>query len=308
MSAEIIDCEQIANRIRAGTEDELAWLRGAEVTIHLASVVVGDELAAIADQRRLGRIAAELGIPFEPVRIPGDATDAEVDDAIGVLDDDPSITAIVVARPLPSHLDETAVLGAIAPSKDVDAARPDSLGRLVLGHPRLLPSAAGATFEVLDSWVTDAGHDRDDFYRRSRILVLAAQGARGASALLLGSARRAPTVLVDPSATGGDQLGWYTRHADVLIVAADVPGLIRASHVRRGAVVLDAGSTLVPDGESGQLRFVGDVATDDVRSRARALTLVRGIGAVADHVLMRNVARSAAAAAQYTEIALAERS
>ena len=297
MTAEIIDCERIARSLRGGIENELARLRDAEVAVGLATLVVGDELAAVAEQRRLERVAAELGIALESVRIPGSPPDAEVVETVRALNDDHTIAAIVPMRPLPSRLDKLAALGAIETRKDADAANPENVGLLTLGQPRHVPSKAAAIFEILDAWVSNAERDRRDFYRRSRIVVLAGEGDVGPAALLLGWARRAPVALVDPFASGGDRLGWYTRHADVLIAAADLPGLIRAEHVRRGAIVVDAGRTLVPDGDTGELRVLGDVAIDQVRARARAVTPVsNGVAMVSDMILMREVVRAAAAA------------
>jgi methylenetetrahydrofolate dehydrogenase (NADP+)/methenyltetrahydrofolate cyclohydrolase len=297
MTAEIIDCERIARGLRGGIETELARLRNAEITVGLATLVVGDELVAVAEQRRLERVAAELGIAFESVRIPGSPPGAEVVETVRALNDDHTITAIVPMRPLPSRLDKLVALGAIDTHKDADAANPENVGLLTLGQPRRVPSKAAAIFEILDAWVSNAERDRRDFYRRSRIVVLAGEGDVGPAALLLGWARRAPVALVDPFASGGDRLGWYTRHADVLIAAADLPGLIRAEHVRRGAIVVDAGRTLVPDGNTGELRVLGDVAIDQVHARARAVTPVpNGVAMVSDMILMREVVRAAATA------------
>lgn len=297
MTAEIIDCERIARELRSGVEAELASLRAADIAVGLATVVVGDDPAALGDQRRLGRFAGELGVSCDPVRIPGSAAGADVAETIRGLGEDPVVTGIVVLGPLPSHLDEAMLLGTIRKSKDVDGAHPEHVGLMTLGDARNASSTGRAIFEVLDWWVADAGHDAGEFYRRSRIVVVGGASKVATEALLLGRARRAPVALVDPLARTGDQLGWYTRHADVLVVAANLPGLIRAEHVRRGVIVLDAGSTHLAGGDTGEVRVVGDVAFDEVVGQAGALTMVpNGIGAVREMVLLRSVARAAHAA------------
>jgi methylenetetrahydrofolate dehydrogenase (NADP+)/methenyltetrahydrofolate cyclohydrolase len=113
---------------------------------------------------------------------------------------------------------------------------------------------AEAAYAELDAWVAAQGFDADDYYRRSRVVVVGGPTRTATAALLLGVVRHAPVALVDPDLI--DQLGWYTRHADVLIVAAGLPGLIRAEHVRAGAIVIDTAT---------------DVAVQEVAARAGAV-------------------------------------
>ena len=103
---------------------------------------------------------------------------------------------------------------------------------------------------------------------------------------------------VDEWAGTADRLGWYTRQADVLVVAAGVAGLIKAEHVRLGAIVIDVGINPFDDPQTGKVRMVGDVAFDEARGRARAIAPVPGgVGPVTDVWLIRNTVAAARAAA-----------
>jgi methylenetetrahydrofolate dehydrogenase (NADP+)/methenyltetrahydrofolate cyclohydrolase len=122
----------------------------------------------------------------------------------------------------------------------------------------------------------------------------------GKPAVSLAQARQASVTSIDEWASRTGRLGRYTRGADVLIVAAGVAGLIRAEHVRAGAVVLDVGINPRTDPATGTVRMVGDVAFDEVRERARALTPVPGgVGPVTDVWLVRNALSAARSTATH---------
>lgn len=292
MKTDLIECERIAQRLLDDARIELTELRLADLSTGLATVVVGDDETAVADQRRLTQLASSLGVDCEPVRSAGTASEHEVVESVRALGEEREIAGVVVLGQLPRQIDERAVHAAIPPAKDIDAVHPENLGLLAIGSPRYVPSIPAAAFEVLDDWIAGAGQDAADLYRRCRIVVVGGMTRIATSSLLLGCARRAPVAVVDPVAIGRDRLGWYTRHADVLIVCAGAPRLIRAEHVPRGAIVIDACDARGPGS-------VGDVDVDDVLGRARAVTPAHGaIGAVRDALLMRGLARAAWLTAQ----------
>jgi methylenetetrahydrofolate dehydrogenase (NADP+)/methenyltetrahydrofolate cyclohydrolase len=153
------------------------------------------------------------------------------------------------------------------------------------------PTAASA-FHALDEWIDQSGINSQDFYHRSLVVVVGRSANVGKPALLLALQRQAAAESVDEWVSRHGQLGWHTRRADVLIVAAGSPELIRAEHVREGTVVLDVGTNAVRD-EMGT-RIVGDVEFTEVRARARAITPVPGgIGPLTDLWVMRNAAVAA---------------
>ncbi|WP_051840615.1 bifunctional 5,10-methylenetetrahydrofolate dehydrogenase/5,10-methenyltetrahydrofolate cyclohydrolase [Streptomyces sp. NRRL F-5126] len=299
MTAEVIDGRKTAFELREVVAEELRSATVAGVAVGLATVLVGDDPAAAAYLRRIDRTAARLGVARRRVALPAAAQQAEVIGALAGLNQDPAVSGILVLRPLPGHIGEAAVFSALAPVKDIEAVHPENAGLLALGSPRYAPSTAAAVFHVLDRWLDQAGEERSDFYHRARLLVVGRSNNVGKPLVSLAFARQAAVGSVDEWASAGNRLGAHTRGADVLIVAAGVPGLIRAEHVRAGAIVLDVGINLVPTAGGGR-RITGDVAFDEVAARARAITPVPGgIGPVTDLLLVRNTivaARNAAGA------------
>jgi methylenetetrahydrofolate dehydrogenase (NADP+)/methenyltetrahydrofolate cyclohydrolase len=238
----------------------------------LATLAVGDDAAAAAYLRRIDRTAARLRVPHRTVALAGSASHA----AVHELNGDPSVSGILVLRPLPEHLDEAAVFAALDPVKDVEAVHPENAGLLALGTPRYVPSTATAVYHLVDAWLAEVGEEPSAFYRGSRIVAVGRSNNVGKPAVSLTYAKQAAVTSVDEWASAGGRLGAHTRRGDVLIVAAGVPGLIRAEHVRARAVVVGVGITVVDD--DGGRRIVGDVAWDEVVGRARAITpIVAGL-------------------------------
>jgi methylenetetrahydrofolate dehydrogenase (NADP+)/methenyltetrahydrofolate cyclohydrolase len=192
------------------------------------------------------------------------------------------------------------VFRTLSPVKDIESVHPENAGLLALGTPRYVPSTAASAFHVLDAWLDQVGEDRREFYHRSLIVVVGRSNNVGKPAVSLAYERQAAVESVDEWASRAQRLGWHTRRADVLIVAAGVPGLIRAEHIREGAIVLDVGINLATDPETGGVRIVGDVDFDTVAPRARAITPVPGgIGPVTDVWLLRNAVLAARNAAEH---------
>lgn len=285
MTAQLIDGRKIATRLREEVAAELHAAVADGVPVGLATVSVGDDQSARAYLRRIDRTAAALGVSRYRKTLPASAQVADVVAAVREFNRDPAVSGILVLRPLPPGVDETAVFAALDPRKDVEAVHPENAGLLALGIPRYVPSTAAAVFHLLDSWLDETGQDRVRFYRRSRIVVVGRSNNVGKPAVSLAYAKQAAVTSVDEWASVDNGLGAYTRRADVLIVAAGVPQLIRAEHVRAGAVVIDVGINFVES--TG--RIVGDVAFDEIVDRARAVTPVPGgVGPVTDIWLMRN--------------------
>jgi methylenetetrahydrofolate dehydrogenase (NADP+)/methenyltetrahydrofolate cyclohydrolase len=170
------------------------------------------------------------------------------------------------------------LVGHIAPEKDVDGANPLSLGRLAVGRPSFAPATARAVIEILDHF---------DIPLAGRNVVVVGRSAvvgKPLSLLLLG---RDAAVTVCHSRSG--PLEKYTRTADVVVVAAGRTGLLNGSHVSSGAVVIDVGTNVLPDGS-----LVGDVDEESVRGIAAALTPVPGgVGSVTTSLILLHTVEAA---------------
>jgi methylenetetrahydrofolate dehydrogenase (NADP+)/methenyltetrahydrofolate cyclohydrolase len=294
MTAQLIDGRARAEHLKAEVSREVKQLTADGIGCGLATVIVGEDYRAGAYEGRLARLAAELGVPHRRLVLPPTITQADLLAQVHRLNDDPLVTGILVLRPLPAHIAEAEVFRSLSPVKDIEAVHPENAGLLALGTPRYVPSTAASVFHVLDEWLDSVGEDRPDFYHRSLVVVVGRSNNVGKPAVSLAYQRGAAVESVDEWVSRTGRLGWHTRRADVLIVAAGVPGLIRSEHVRAGAVVLDVGINPVRDPNTGAVRMVGDVDTEDVLPRARAVTPVPGgIGPVTDVWLLRNTVAAA---------------
>jgi methylenetetrahydrofolate dehydrogenase (NADP+)/methenyltetrahydrofolate cyclohydrolase len=298
-TGQVIDGRAIARDLKASVALEVRGLKENGIAAGIATVLIGADYPAQAYERRIGKMAAELGVAWHRRRLSGQASQEDVLDEIDALNADPSVTGILVLRPVPPHIREAEIFSALAPAKDIEAVHPENAGLLALGRPRYVPSTPAAVFHVLDEWLGAVGEDRAAFYHRSLITVVGRSANVGKPAVSLAYSRQAAVDSIDEWASRSGRLGLYTRRADVLIVAAGVPGLIRAEHVRDGAVVLDVGINRVTDPATGAGRLVGDVQFQAVAPRVRAITPVPGgIGPVTDVWVIRNTVAAAANAAR----------
>jgi methylenetetrahydrofolate dehydrogenase (NADP+) / methenyltetrahydrofolate cyclohydrolase len=294
MTGQVIDGRRIADDLKAEVAWEAKSLEAAGIASRIATLRVGDDYAAQAYERRIGRTAAEVGVTCLHRRLAADVSQGEVLAEIGQLNVSPSVTGVLILRPVPAQICEEDIFTALAPGKDIEAVHPDNAGLLALGRPRCIPSTPAAVFHVLDVWLDAAGEDRASFYHRSLIVVVGRSNNVGKPAVSLAYNRQAAVESVDEWASRTGQLGRHTRRADVLIAAAGVPGLIQAEHIREGAVVLDVGINRVTDPATGDRHLVGDVQFDAVAPRARAITPVPGgIGPVTDIWVVRNTIAAA---------------
>jgi methylenetetrahydrofolate dehydrogenase (NADP+)/methenyltetrahydrofolate cyclohydrolase len=294
MTYTIIDGAKIADDLKRQVAQEVAEHAGEGIACGLVTVMVGEDFSSRAYQRRLARLADELGVPHRSVTLPDDCAPQEALATVDRLNRDDSVTGVLVFRPLPAHVGEAEVFGALSPLKDIEAVHPENAGLLALGVPRYVPSTAASVFHVLDHWLDEAGEDREAFYHNSSVVVVGRSNNVGKPAVSLAYARQAAVESIDAWASRTGRLGWHTRRADVLVVAAGGPGRIRAEHVRSGAVVLDVGINPVRDPVTGRVRMVGDVDFADVAPRTRAITPVPGgIGPVTDIWLLRNTVAAA---------------
>lgn len=300
MTAEIIDGRACAQELKQAVAVDVKAAREDDLECGLATVQVGDNYSATAYERRLRRLAHELEVPYLRHRLPSVATEEEIIRVISRLNADRSVAGILVLRPLPRHVREPALFTALNPLKDIESVHPENAGLLALGTPRYVPSTAASAFHLLDTWLHSAGEDLPGFYHRSLVVVIGRSNNVGKPAVSLAYDREAAVESVDEWASRTVGLGWHTRRAHVLIVAAGKPGLIRAEHVAEGSVVIDVGINPITDPVTGEVHMVGDVDFAAVAGRARAVTPVPGgVGPVTDVWLMRNTI----AAARYLSVA-----
>jgi methylenetetrahydrofolate dehydrogenase (NADP+) / methenyltetrahydrofolate cyclohydrolase len=290
MTASLISGEDVAQAIRREVAQRVALLRAAGVTPGLATVLVGDDPASRAYVGMKNRDAAEVGIHSRQITLPADTPEDELLGLVAGLNADPGIHGILVQLPLPGGIREQRVLEAIDPAKDVDGFHPVNVGLLSTGAEDVL---APCTPRGVQELLLRTGHDPAGqavvVVGRSNIV------GRPMASLLL---RRGPggdaTVTVAHSRTR--DLGGVTRGADILIVAIGRPGFITRDMVKPGAVVIDVGVNRVEDANAPRgYRLVGDVAFDEVKEVAGAITPVPGgVGPMTRAMLLVNTVDAAA--------------
>jgi len=271
MAARIIDGKQIAADIRAELKETVAQLHADHgIVPGLGVVLVGDDPASRSYVTAKERACAEAGIYSDDNHLPVDATQAELLAIVERMNQDPKIHGILVQLPLPSHIDESAVLLAIDPDKDVDGFHPVSVGRMVIGEKAFLSCTPHGIIQLLQrSNVQIEGAEvvivgRSSLVGRplANMLTMKADGANA-------------TVTI--CHTGTKDLGYHTRQADILVAVTGFRNTVTADMVKEGAVVIDVGVTRIEDASRKRgWRLVGDVDFDGVKEVASAITPVPG--------------------------------
>jgi methylenetetrahydrofolate dehydrogenase (NADP+) / methenyltetrahydrofolate cyclohydrolase len=294
LSATVVDGEALAAELRADVEDEFRALADRGVRPGLATVLVGDDYAAQAYERRVRRLAEELGCHYASEMLAPDVEHADALAAIGKLNADPRISGILVLRPLPPQVSEAGLYRTLDPLKDVEAVHPNNAGLLALGEPRFTPSTPAAVFFLLDRYVEQSGRDPATFYNGLDLVLVGRSNNVGKPALWLGLARGATVVSCHHFTSQAGRLAEHTSRADIVIVAAGVPGIVTGDMVKEGVIAVDVGINPVKDPETGKTRLVGDLDFESVAAKAEAITPVPGgVGPITDVQLLRNTVAAA---------------
>lgn len=292
VAAAILDGAPVAAAVQEETRARLAALRAQGVVAGLAVVTVGEPPSGNPYVRAKCRAAERLGASASVYRLPATASEADVRAQLQALSADPAIHGVILQLPLPAPLREERHLEDVAPGKDVDGIHPLNVGRWTSGLPAPRPATPLGVIELLKRHVGDLTGKRTTIVGRSRIV------GRPLSVFL---SERAPgmnaTVTLCHSETR--DLIEHTRAAEILIVAMGRRKVIRAEHVRQGAVVIDVGIHAVADPAPGAPRYEGDVDFESVKQVASAITPVPGgVGPMTVAMLLRNLADLAERAAE----------
>lgn len=278
MTAILMDGKAIANRVKQQLAAEMGDLAAEGITPGLAVILVGDDPASHVYVRNKEKACAELGIHSEVYRLPADVSQAELVGRIRQLNADGRIHGILVQKPLPPHIDDKAVIGAIDVAKDVDGFHPVSVGNLLIGDEGFVPCTPAGVMEMLKAYDISVAGRRVAVIGRSNIV------GKPMAALLL---REHATVTICHSRT--ERLADVTREADVVIAAVGRARMVKPDFIKPGAVVIDVGMNRLPDG-----KLVGDVDFDSVKHVASAITPVPGgVGRMTIAMLMSNTVQAA---------------
>ena len=282
----IIDGKATAARCNEETARDIAALRTQGITPGLAVVLLGEHPASQAYVRSKDKTCRELGMHSRKLELPASTTQEDLLRLIAELNADPSIHGILVQSPCPPHIDESSVVRAIDPRKDVDGFHPLNVAALAMEDPSaLVPCTPLGCLELLRAHGIATAGARAVVVGRSLIVGKP-------MALLLVAKGTDATVTIAHSRTS--DLAAVTREADIVIAAIGRPNFLRAEHIREGAVVIDVGINRIDDpADPRGYRLVGDVDFEAVAPKCRAITPVPGgVGPMTIAMLMRNTVRA----------------
>jgi len=287
MSAKLIKGAEVAKQIREELAEEVKRIKEKYgVEPGLVTILVGENPASQSYVRAKQKAAHDLGFYSVQDNQPADISEDALLALIDKYNKDPKIDGILVQLPLPKHIDENKVLYAIDPGKDVDAFHPFNVGKLMIGKPDYLPCTPAGIQELLIRSGTETSGAEVVVVGRSNIVgkpiaVMMMQKGKGANA----------TVTVCHTRTKDVQ--FHTKRADILIVAAGVTEYVKGDWIKPGAVVIDVGVNEVGQTADGKRILKGDVAFDEAKEVASAITPVPGgVGPMTITMLMKNTVRA----------------
>ncbi|MBD8599896.1 MULTISPECIES: bifunctional methylenetetrahydrofolate dehydrogenase/methenyltetrahydrofolate cyclohydrolase FolD [unclassified Pseudomonas] len=274
MTAKLIDGKAIAANLRQQIAQRVAQRRQQGLrTPGLAVILVGSDPASQVYVSHKRKDCEEVGFISQAYDLPSETTQTELTDLIDRLNDDPAIDGILLQLPLPEHLESSSLLERIRPDKDVDGFHPYNVGRLAQRIPLLRPCTPKGIMTLLESTGVD-------LYGKDAVVVGASNivGRPMAMELLLAGC----TVTVTHRFT--QDLAGHVGRADLVVVAAGKPGLVKGEWIKEGAIVIDVGINRQDDG-----KLVGDVVYDTALPRAGWITPVPGgVGPMTRACLLEN--------------------
>lgn len=276
--AKILDGRTAAAEVRSEVASEVADLKERGVPVRLDVILAGDDPASITYVASKERDSEEVGIESNVHRFSADVTQEELSDLLGRLNEDTAVSGFFIQLPLPEGLDPMPLISSIIPVKDVDGLSPESVGRLAVGLPSLLPCTPHGVIQLLK-------RNGIEFSGREAVVVGRSNLVGKPLAQLL--LRENATVTLCHSRTR--DLPEVTRRADILVVAAGKREMVGSEHVAEGSVVVDVG---IHRKEEGGL--VGDVRFDEVEPRAAWISPVPGgVGPMTRAMLLHNTVMAA---------------
>ena len=277
-SAHAIDGKALAQRVRAQVAERVQKLKEQGITPGLTVVLVGEDPASQVYVRNKALACEQAGMNSDVIRLPAQTTQAELLDLIEKLNNDAAVHGILVQLPLPAHLDEHAVIEAIAATKDVDGFHISNAGLLLTGKPLFRPCTPYGVMKMLE--------DEGVNLRGAEAVVVGASNIVGKPMALMLQAEGA-TVTICNSKT--KDLAAHTRRADVLVVAVGRPNMITGDMIKPGAVVIDVGINRLDNG-----KLAGDVDYESAQAVASAITPVPGgVGPMTIAMLLVNTTEAA---------------
>ena len=282
----IIDGKQAAAQLRMAISEGVTSLKESKgITPSLTVVLVGEDAASQVYVRNKVKQTTEVGMISNEIRLPADCSQAELLSQLSTLNNDVSVHGILVQLPLPKHIDESVVIAAITPEKDVDGFHAMNSGRLLNGEPGALVPCTPQGCVILAKQ-----HLGDDLSGKHAVIIGRSNIVGKPVALLL--LQENCTVTIAHSRT--ENLPQVCQQADILIAAVGIAEFVQADWVKKGATVIDVGINRVEDSATGKMKLVGDVDYAAVNDVCGAITPVPGgVGPMTIACLLKNTLEAA---------------
>lgn len=277
--AQIINGKEVSASVRKAVAEETAQLRESKgLKVGLAVVIVGNNPASRVYVNNKKKACEEVGFQSFEYALDENTTEEQLLDLVNVLNRDDRVNGILVQLPLPKHINETAIINAISPEKDVDAFHPVNVGKIMIGDYSFLPCTPAGVMELIASTGTEIAGKDCVVIGRSNIV------GKPMAMLLL---HKSGTVTICHSKT--QNLKEICKKADILVVAIGKANFVTGDMIKEGAVVIDVGMNRL---ESGKL--CGDVDFESAEKVASYITPVPGgVGPMTISMLMRNTLTAA---------------
>jgi methylenetetrahydrofolate dehydrogenase (NADP+) / methenyltetrahydrofolate cyclohydrolase len=283
MTATILDGKKLAETVRAEARTQVeTFVREHGRAPGLEVVLVGEDPASQVYTRNKEKASNEIGMRSKLHVLPADTSEEDLLALIARLNEGDDVDGILVQLPLPKHIREQKILDAVDPAKDVDGFHPVNAGLLASGRPGLVPCTPMGCMRLLDLATPDLTGANAVVVGRSNIV------GKPVAQLLLA---RNCTVTIAHSKT--KDLRAVCNEADVLIAAVGKAEMIKGDFVKNGAIVIDVGINRIDAGLNAEgkpkTRLVGDVAFDEAKEKAKAITPVPGgVGPMTIAYLLQN--------------------
>ena len=276
--ATIISGKEVSAKVKSEVKAKTLELKNKGIEIGLAVVIVGDDPASRVYVNNKKKACEEVGFNSYEYALPAETTEAELLALVDKLNKDDKINGILVQLPVPKHINETAIINAISPDKDVDAFHPVNVGKIMIGDYAFLPCTPAGVMELIDSTGVEIAGKSCVVIGRSNIV------GKPMSMLLL---HRSGTVTICHSKT--KNLKEICANADILVAAVGRPNFVTGDMVKEGAVVIDVGINRLENG-----KLCGDVNYEEAEKKAAFITPVPGgVGPMTIAMLMKNTLTSA---------------
>lgn len=286
---ELLNGSLIANAIKSELQAKVNERKAAGLKVpHLAAIIVGNDGASKTYVQSKVKSCLELGYESTLIELSENTTQEELLDKIESLNNDVEIDGYIVQLPLPKHIDETAVLLAVDPSKDVDGFHPENVGRMALGLPAYLPATPAGIVQLLTRYNIETSGKKCVIIGRSHIVGMP-------MSLLMQRNHPFGNCTVTVLHSRSKNIIEECQQADILIAAIGQPYFVTAEMVKDGAVVIDVGITRVADAtKKSGFRLAGDVDFNEVSKKASFITPVPGgVGPMTIASLLLNTMQAA---------------